>query len=107
MAPPSRCLALQPEPPHRERHCDERKQHEHHDSGSGTHPVKLATSAPLSGANGISGEQPEAAGERTTRGGDYVFDTAPDRLTGTFRDGFSRAPQDGHRHIGFRCAADR
>jgi len=50
---------------------------------------------------------PEAAGERTTRGGDYVYDAEPDRLTGYFRDGFSRAPQDGHRHIGFRCAADR
>jgi len=46
-------------------------------------------------------------GERTTRGGDYVFDTGADQLTGYFRDGFSRAPQDGHRHIGFRCAADR
>lgn len=50
---------------------------------------------------------PEAPGERTTRGGDYVFDTAPDQFTGYFREGFSRAPQDGHRHIGFRCAADR
>lgn len=49
---------------------------------------------------------PAAAGERTTRGGDYVFDTEPDQLTGYFREGFSRAPQDGHRHIGFRCAAD-
>ncbi|MDX1711890.1 MAG: SUMF1/EgtB/PvdO family nonheme iron enzyme [Rhodovibrionaceae bacterium] len=49
-------------------------------------------------------ESPTASGERTTRGGDYVFDTAPDQLTGYFRDGFSRAPQDGHRHIGLRCA---
>lgn len=49
---------------------------------------------------------PTAAGERITRGGDYVFDTAPDQLTTYFRDGFSRAPQDGHRHIGFRCARD-
>jgi iron(II)-dependent oxidoreductase len=48
---------------------------------------------------------PRAAGERITRGGDYVFDTARDELTTYFRDGFSRAPQDGHRHIGFRCAA--
>ena len=45
-----------------------------------------------------------AAGDRITRGGDYVFDTAPNQLTTYFRDGFSRAPQDGHRHIGFRCA---
>ncbi len=43
-------------------------------------------------------------GERVTRGGDYVFDTDPDQLTGYFRSGFSRAPQSGHRHIGFRCA---
>ncbi len=57
---------------------------------------------PDDGRNG-----PEAAGERTTRGGDYVFDTDPDRLTGYFREGFSRAPEDGHRHIGFRCAAGR
>lgn len=49
---------------------------------------------------------PTAAGERITRGGDYVFDTAPEQLTTYFRDGFSRAPQDGHRHIGFRCARD-
>jgi len=52
-------------------------------------------------------ESPMAGGERTTRGGDYVFDTTPDQLTGYFRDGFSRAPEDGHRHIGLRCSADR
>lgn len=51
-------------------------------------------------------EDPDAPGERVTRGGDYVFDVAPDRLTGHFRDGFSRAPGRGHRHIGFRCAQD-
>jgi iron(II)-dependent oxidoreductase len=51
-------------------------------------------------------EDPTDPGERVTRGGDYVFDTAPDQLTSYFRDGFSRAPMDGHRHIGFRCAAD-
>ncbi|MDH3315491.1 MAG: formylglycine-generating enzyme family protein [Gammaproteobacteria bacterium] len=45
-----------------------------------------------------------APGERVTRGGDYVFDTDSDQLTGYFRSGFSRAPQSGHRHIGFRCA---
>ncbi|MDX1527219.1 MAG: SUMF1/EgtB/PvdO family nonheme iron enzyme, partial [Gammaproteobacteria bacterium] len=45
-----------------------------------------------------------ASGERVTRGGDYVFDTDADQLTGYFRSGFSRAPQNGHRHIGFRCA---
>ena len=45
-------------------------------------------------------------GERVTRGGDHVFDVAPDQLTGYFRDGFSRNPRRGHRHIGFRCAKD-
>lgn len=49
-------------------------------------------------------EQPTAPGERVTRGGDYVFDTTADRLTGFFRSGYSRAPKNGHRHIGFRCA---
>jgi iron(II)-dependent oxidoreductase len=49
-------------------------------------------------------EDPDAAGERVTRGGDYVFDAAPDKLTTFFRGGFSRAPRSGHRHIGFRCA---
>jgi alkylation response protein AidB-like acyl-CoA dehydrogenase len=51
-------------------------------------------------------EDPNAPGERVTRGGDHVFDVAPDRLTGYFRDGFSRNPRRGHRHIGFRCAKD-
>ena len=51
------------------------------------------------------GRESEAArGERVTRGGDYVFDTSPENLTGFFRAGFSRAPEHGHRHIGFRCA---
>lgn len=49
-------------------------------------------------------EAPDAAGERVTRGGDYVFDTEPELLTATHRDGFSNAPGRGHRHIGFRCA---
>ena len=49
-------------------------------------------------------EDQTSPGERVTRGGDYVFDTEPDKLTGFFRNGFSRAPQNGHRHIGFRCA---
>ncbi len=51
-------------------------------------------------------EDPKAPGERVTRGGDHVFDVAADQLTGTFRDGFSRNPLRGHRHIGFRCAKD-
>jgi len=49
-------------------------------------------------------ENAEAAGERVTRGGDYLFDTEPSRLRTYFRDGFSRDPLRGHRHIGFRCA---
>jgi formylglycine-generating enzyme required for sulfatase activity len=49
-------------------------------------------------------EDPDAEGERVTRGGDYVFDTTPERLTTFFRSRVSRAPQSGHRHIGFRCA---
>lgn len=49
-------------------------------------------------------EDPSAAGERVTRGGDHVFDASPERLRAGFRAGFSRAPFVGHRHIGFRCA---
>jgi formylglycine-generating enzyme required for sulfatase activity len=45
-----------------------------------------------------------ARGERVTRGGDHVFDSAPEKLRTTFRAGFSRATDVGHRHIGFRCA---
>ncbi|MDJ0950388.1 MAG: SUMF1/EgtB/PvdO family nonheme iron enzyme, partial [Alphaproteobacteria bacterium] len=59
---------------------------------------------PYDGSDGR--EDAQAAGERVTRGGDHVFDVAPDRLTGYFRDGFSRDPRRGHRHIGFRCAKD-
>jgi iron(II)-dependent oxidoreductase len=50
-------------------------------------------------------EDPDATGERVTRGGDYLFDTGPSQLITWFRDGFSRDPARGHRHIGFRCAA--
>jgi formylglycine-generating enzyme required for sulfatase activity len=49
-------------------------------------------------------EDPDAAGERVTRGGDHVFDSAPAKLRAAFRGGFSRAALVGHRHIGFRCA---
>jgi formylglycine-generating enzyme required for sulfatase activity len=49
-------------------------------------------------------EDPQADGERVTRGGDHVFDASPDRMRATFRAGFSRAPDAGHRHIGLRCA---
>ncbi|VFR32509.1 Sulfatase modifying factor 1 precursor (C-alpha-formyglycine- generating enzyme 1) [plant metagenome] len=49
-------------------------------------------------------EDVDAAGERTTRGGDYVYDRRAANFSVSFRDGFSNAPQHGHRHIGFRCA---
>jgi formylglycine-generating enzyme required for sulfatase activity len=49
-------------------------------------------------------EDLEARGERVTRGGDHVFDSTPEKLRATFRGGFSRATDVGHRHIGFRCA---
>ena len=51
-------------------------------------------------------ENPNTVGDRVTRGGDYTFDVAPEQLTGYFRDGFSRDPARGHRHIGIRCAKD-
>lgn len=50
-------------------------------------------------------EAPDAPGERVTRGGDYIYDTAAATLSATHRSGFSNAPGRGHRHIGFRCAA--
>lgn len=48
-------------------------------------------------------EKTDAAGERVTRGGDYIYDRTPARMTVSYRDGFSNAPERGHRHIGFRC----
>jgi formylglycine-generating enzyme required for sulfatase activity len=48
-------------------------------------------------------ENPRTVGERVTRGGDHVS-TAPEDLAASFRTGFSRAIERGHRHIGFRCA---
>ncbi len=62
--------------------------------------------APYPYKAGDGREDPIAPGERVTRGGDHVFDVAPEQLTGSFRDGFSRNPLRGHRHIGFRCAKD-
>lgn len=47
----------------------------------------------------------ETAGERTTRGGDYVYDRQPARFSVSFRDGYSNASERGHRHIGFRCVS--
>jgi formylglycine-generating enzyme required for sulfatase activity len=51
-------------------------------------------------------EDPRPNVERTTRGGDYVFDRSAENLRGTFRGGFSREADRGHRHIGFRCVKD-
>ncbi|WP_158228561.1 formylglycine-generating enzyme family protein [Sinorhizobium fredii] len=50
-------------------------------------------------------EDPFRAGERVTRGGDYLYDRTPEKQTVSHRDGFSNAPGRGHRHIGFRCAS--
>jgi formylglycine-generating enzyme required for sulfatase activity len=51
-------------------------------------------------------EDPSPSGERVVRGGDYVFNSGPERLTGWNRTIWSRNPASGHRHIGLRCAAD-
>lgn len=50
-------------------------------------------------------EDLSAPGERVTRGGEYFYQPTPDKLLAWHRTGFSRNPQGGHRHIGFRCAA--
>ena len=47
-----------------------------------------------------------APGERVVRGGNYVFDDAPERLTTWNRTVSWRNPATGHRQIGFRCAVD-
>ena len=51
-------------------------------------------------------EAEEAPGERTTRGGDYEYDSQPINYSVSFRDGFSNDPRHGHRHVGFRCVWD-
>lgn len=51
-------------------------------------------------------EDPTARGVRTVRGGNYVFDDAPNRLTTWSRTASWDSPATGHRQIGFRCAAD-
>jgi formylglycine-generating enzyme required for sulfatase activity len=50
-------------------------------------------------------EAQNASGERVTRGGDYRYDRSPETLSVSHRNGFSNAPERGHRHIGFRCAS--
>lgn len=48
-------------------------------------------------------EDPDATGERVTRGG--AADTGAETLRTTWRgDGVSRGPRSGHHNIGFRCA---
>ena len=50
-------------------------------------------------------EDPEADGERVTRGG--AHDSAAVHLRAAWRgDGVSRGPRAGHHNIGFRCARD-
>ena len=51
-------------------------------------------------------EDPRAPGERIARGGNYIFDDAPDKLVAWNRTVAYRNPATGHRQIGFRCAAD-
>ncbi|WP_157784692.1 formylglycine-generating enzyme family protein [Sinorhizobium fredii] len=50
-------------------------------------------------------EDVNVQGERVTRGGDYVYDRNAAKLTVSFRNGYSKAPYDGHRHIGLRCVS--
>ncbi|UWU26188.1 formylglycine-generating enzyme family protein (plasmid) [Rhizobium sp. CB3060] len=50
-------------------------------------------------------EKVDAAGERTTRGGDYAYDDKASNFRVSFRDSWSTAPYNGHGHIGFRCAS--
>ena len=50
-------------------------------------------------------EEPEAAGERVTRGG--AHDSAAIHLRAAWRgNGVSRGPRAGHHNVGFRCARD-
>ena len=50
-------------------------------------------------------EAVDTPGERTTRGGDYEYDSQPINYSVSFRDGFSNDPRHGHRHVGFRCVS--
>ena len=51
-------------------------------------------------------EDPTLPGDRIVRGGDHVFNDGNERLTTWNRTIWSRNPAAGHRHIGFRCAAE-
>lgn len=73
-------------------------------SGSlGEWTSSLKASFPYDAADGR--EDTTLPGERVTRGGDYHYDRSAETLTVSHRNGFSNAPERGHRHIGFRCAA--
>lgn len=50
-------------------------------------------------------ESLNASGPRTTRGGDYEYNSQAIHFSVSFRDGFSNDPVHGHRHVGFRCVA--
>jgi gamma-glutamyl hercynylcysteine S-oxide synthase len=65
--------------------------------------LSLKRAYPYDAADGR--EDPALPGERVTRGGDYMYDAEATTLTVSHRSGFSNAPERGHRHIGFRCAA--
>lgn len=51
-------------------------------------------------------EDPSAGGVRTVRGGNYVFDDAPNRLTTWALTVSWDNPATEHRQIGFRYVAD-
>jgi formylglycine-generating enzyme required for sulfatase activity len=75
------------------------------DMAGGMAEWTLSLKRPYPYAAGDGRETPGRAGERVTRGGDYRYDRTPATLTVSHRNGFSNAPERGHRHIGFRCAA--
>jgi gamma-glutamyl hercynylcysteine S-oxide synthase len=64
--------------------------------------LSLKQPYPYDAADGRN--DPSLPGERVTRGGDYLYDADPATMTVSHRNGFSNAPERGHRHIGFRCA---
>lgn len=60
---------------------------------------------PYSPDDGRESLDPNASGERVTRGG--AHDSPAEKLRAAWRgDGVSRNPRAGHHNIGFRCAAD-
>lgn len=53
--------------------------------------------------HGDERERARSDDERVTRGGNHVYSSASE-LRSAYRAGFSREPDRGHRHIGFRVA---